>query len=295
MKGLTAKLGGLTMKELAQRTWKEVNEDQCFTRAAALAFYFLLSLFPLLIFLLNLISFIPDAQKTIFVWLRQVMPADAIGLLNKWVEDIFSNNSGGLLSFGLLFALWSAANGMSALMEALNIAYDVKEGRAWRKSWLVALGLTITLSLLVLGSVVLLTFGDMIADRVTGWLGYEAAFNILLRVARYLVGLAMLLLGIGVIYYAAPNVKKRWRWLTPGAVFAVVSIIVVSFLFSIYLRFAPSYAATYGSIGAVIILILWLYLTGLILVIGSEINSEIDKAKGKIPIVKEEPQHKLAA
>jgi membrane protein len=288
-------LGGLTLKELARRTWREVNDDLCFTRAAALAFYFLLSLFPLLIFLLNLISFLPDAQKTVFVWLRQVMPVAAIGLLNEWVEEVLRSRSGGLLSLSLLFALWSASTGLGALMKALNVAYEVEEGRAFWKSQLVALGLTVTLSLLVLGGAVLLTFGDALVNQVTRWLGYETVFDVLLRIARYLIGFAMLLFGIGVIYYAAPNVKKRWRWITPGAVFAVVTIIIVSFLFSTYLRVAPSYAATYGSIGAVIILMLWLYLTGLILVIGGEINSEIDNAAGEAPVVKEEPWQRCAA
>jgi membrane protein len=292
---MTQMLGGLTLKELARRTWREVNADLCFTRAAALAFYFLLSLFPLLIFLLNLISFLPDAQKTVFVWFRQVMPVAAIGLLNEWVEDVFRSRSGGLLSLGLLFALWSASTGLGALMEALNVAYEVEEGRGFWKSQLVALGLMVTLSLLVLGGAVLLTFGDALVNQVTRWLGYETVFDVLLRIARYLIGVAMLLFGIGVIYYAAPNIKKRWRWITPGAVFAVVTIIVVSFLFSIYLRVAPSYAATYGSIGAVVILMLWLYLTGLILVIGGEINSEIDNAAGEAPVVKEEPRQRRAA
>jgi membrane protein len=149
------------------------------------------------------------------------------------------------------------------------------------------LGLTIVLSLMVIGGTVLVTFGDRIAAWIESMSGVEGAFGPITTAMRYLIGLGMLELGIQTVYYFAPNVKQKWKWITPGAVFAAVAFVATSFGFSLYLRFAPGYDATYGSLGAVVVLMLWLYLMGLILVIGGEINAEIEKAAGIIPEEKE--------
>ena len=250
-------LGGLTLKELTRRIWKEAGEDNVMGRAAELAYYFLLALFPLLIFLLSLVSFIPSAQETIFIWLSRLMPRDARKLIADWVETVFDTRSGGLLSFGILFTLWAASTGMAALMEALNTAYEVKEGRPFWKARLVALGLTVAVCLLVIGGASLITFGDQFATWLADWLGVGRQFGTVWPFIRYLLGLGMLVVGLGAIYYFAPNARQRWKWITPGAVFAVIMLVAVSYLFSLYLRFAPSYDATYGSIGAVIVLMLW--------------------------------------
>ena len=126
----SAILGGLTLNELALKTWRAIRKHNCLGRAAELAFYFLLALFPLLIVLLNLISFMPPVQETILFWLSRLMPADANRIVEIWVQNVFANRSGGLVSFGLLFSLWAAATGMSALIAALNSAYEVAEGSA---------------------------------------------------------------------------------------------------------------------------------------------------------------------
>jgi membrane protein len=277
----------LTIRELARCTWREVQRQNALGRAAELAYFFLMALFPLLIFLLSFISFLPGAQQTIFEWLAQVMPREALGIVEDWVKNVFSARSGGLLSFGLLFALWAAATGISALMGALNDAYDIAEGRPFWKTRLVALALTIILSLMVIGGAVLVTFGDRIAAWIGGAAGQEAASGKIAAVIRYVVGFAMLELGIQTVYYFAPNVKQKWKWITPGAVFAAAAFVIVSFLFSLYLRFAPGYDITYGSLGAVVVLMLWLYLMGLILYVGGQINAEIEKARGIIPTEKE--------
>lgn len=281
---------GLTLAELAQNTWQEAGEDNLFGRAAELAYYFLLALFPLLIFLLSLISFIPDAQETIFMWLARLMPKSAVGLIDEWVRDVFDARSGGLLSFGMIFSLWAASNGMAALIAALNSAYEVKEARPFWKARLVALGLTVALSLLVFGGAFAIAYGDRLAAWISGAFRLGADLEIIWTAAAYLVGLFMIVTGLALIYCFAPNARQRWRWLTHGSVFAAVAFIAVSYLFSLYLRFAPSYSVTYGSIGAVIVLMLWLYLMGLIVLIGGEINSEINKARGKQMSGTDDPQ-----
>ncbi|MEX0806542.1 MAG: YihY/virulence factor BrkB family protein [Haliea sp.] len=274
-------LGGLTLKELTLKTWRAIRKHNCLGRAAELAFYFLLALFPLLIVLLNLISFIPAVQEIILFWLSRLMPPDATGIVETWVQNVFANRSGGLVSFGLLFSLWAAATGMGALIAALNSAYEVEEGRPFWKAQLVAIGLIIALCLLVIGGAVLITFGDSWAPALANLVGYEKIIDRIWLVIRYLMGFAMLIIGMAVIYIFAPNVQQRWTWIAPGALFAVMTFILASYLFSLYIRYAPSYNATYGSLGAVVVLMLWLYLMGLIMYVGGEINSQIANAAGK--------------
>jgi membrane protein len=199
------------------------------------------------------------------------------------------------LSFGILATLWAASNGVSAVIDTLNTAYDAKEGRSFVKKRLVAIGLTVALSVLVVGGTVLIMFGDRFAEWLGGALGLGTAFTTAWKIFDYLLGLALLFFGIQLIYYFGPNVKQSWRWVTPGAVFAVAAIIISSFGFSLYLRFAPDYSATYGSLGAVIILMLWLYILGLVLLIGGEVNSEIEHAAGKPPVEDDNPEHLQAA
>ncbi len=280
-------LGGLTLKELALRAWREAYQDSAFGRAAELAYFFLLALFPMMIFLLSVFSFLPGLQEAVMEWLAKVMPREATRLVAEWVEKVVSTRSGGLLSLSLLGSLWAASYGMGAAIDALNTAYDVEEGRPFWKSRLVAIGLTIALSVFIVGGQVLIMFGDWLAMWVAGWIGLGEAFTSIWRYVDYLIGLLLLTVGVGIIYHFAPNVKRKWRLVTPGAVFAVMASLLASTLFSLYLRVAPSYNATYGSLGAVIVLMLWLYLLGLSLFLGGEINSEIERASGK-PIVEKE-------
>lgn len=273
--------GGLTLNELASETWRAIRKHNCLGRAAELAFYFLLALFPLLIVLLNVISFMPGAQEIVLFGLSQLMPPSANRIVETWVEDVFANRSGGLLSFGLLFSLWAAATGMGALIAALNSAYEVEEGRPFWKTQLAALGLIMAVCLLVITGAVIITFGDPLASGLANLVGHQKTIGTIWIVVRYLTGLVMLIAGMVVIYLFAPNVKQRWTWIVPGALFAVVTFVVASYLFSLYIRYASSYNATYGSLGAVVVLMLWLYLMGLITYIGGEINAQIVSAAGK--------------
>lgn len=271
-------LGGLTITELAKRSWREMNDDNVWGRAAELAYYFLLALFPMLIFLISLVGFLPDAQTAIFHALARVMPGDAMKLVSETINDVTSNRSGGLLSFGVLGALWAASGGVTAVMGTLNEAYDAKEERSFWKMRLIAIGLTIALALLVVGGVVLIMFGDKFSAWLAAQWGLGQSFARVWHAVDFVLGFALVFLGLQVIYYFGPNVKQAWQWVTPGAVFAVLSLLLTSLLFTLYLRFAPSYSATYGSLGAVIVLMLWLYLMGLVVLIGGEINSEIAHA-----------------
>jgi membrane protein len=284
---ITEAIGGLTLKELARRTWRETNEDKVFGRAAELAYYFLLALFPMLIFLTSLVGFLPGLREAIFAGLAKFVPGEAMALVSQTIFDVTRNRSGGLLSFGVLGALWAASGGVTAVMGTLNVAYDAQEERSFWKVRLIAIGLAVMLALLVVGGTALIMFGDRFAAWLASALGLGTAFTVAWGVVHYLLGLALLFLGLELIYYFGPNVEQDWKWITPGAVFAVVSLILASLLFSLYLRFAPDYSATYGAIGAVIVLMLWLYLMGAVILIGGEINSEVARAADK-PVVQKE-------
>lgn len=287
-------LGGLSIKELAVKTWQEANEDNIFGRAAELAYYFLLALFPMLIFLTSLVAFLPGAQEGILSALAKAAPPDAMRLVRETLNDVVSNRSGGLISFGILGTIWAASSGTAAVMEALNDAYEASEGRGFIKLRLIAIGMTVALALLVVGGTALIMFGDRFAHWTAAATGLGPTFETVWHYVDYALGLALISVGLQVIYYFGPNLKQDWEWVTPGAIVAVVALIIVSLLFSFYLRFAPSYSATYGSLGAVIILMLYLYLIGLVVLVGAEINSEIRKAN-HMPKIEKEPGNDLKA
>jgi membrane protein len=280
-------IGGLTFKELAVRTWREANEDNILGRAAELAYYFLLALFPMLIFLTSLVGFLPGLREAIFTALGKFVPGEAMRLVSETISDVTRHRSGGLISFGVLGALWAASGGVTAVMGTLNAAYDAREERSFWKIRLIAISLTVMLALLVMGGTALVMFGDRFAVWFGERLGMGPSFTVIGGVIHYLVGLALLFLGLELIYYFGPNVEQDWKWVTPGAVFAVVSMVVASLLFSLYLRFAPDYSATYGSLGAVIVLMLWLYLMGAVILIGGEVNAEIAHAADR-PLAQKE-------
>lgn len=264
-----------TLKERALRIWRESLEDDVFGAAAKLSYYFLLALFPLLIFLTSLIGFMPGAQDNLMNSIARVAPPDALKLVRETLEDVVSHRSGGLISFALIAVLWAASSGVASLMDALNTAYDLKETRPFWKSRLIALALTIAMTLLVVGGSLLVMIGHRVGTWLERALGLGGPLALLSTVLGYLLGLGLLLAGIAVLYYFGPDIKRGERPVKPGALFAAIGIVIGSLLFSLYLRVAPSASATYGSLGAVVTLMLWLYLMGLMMLIGGEINSEV--------------------
>lgn len=280
------KLGGLSWKDLAGRVWSEMQKDEVFGRAAQLSYYFLLALFPLLIFLTSVIGFIVGSgtgmRHSLFNYLGQIMPASAFELVDKTIWEITNASGGGKISFGILAALWAASSGMGAITEALNVAYDVSETRSWWKQKAVALGLTMALSLLIISALALVLYGGKIADGLAGHFGFGMAFTLTWKILQWPVMLAFMLSAFALIYYWAPDLRdQNWIWITPGSVIAVAAWLIISFGFRLYLHFFNSYSKSYGSLGAVIVLMLWLYLTGAAVLIGGEINSEIENAAAK--------------
>ena len=280
------KLGGLSLKELGKRVWKEIQDDDVFGRAAELSYYFLLALFPFLIFVTSVIGLVlgsgTGTRHQLFNYLAQVMPPSAFQLIDTTIREVSAASSGGKLSFGILAALWAASNGMGAITSSLNSAYDLKESRPWWKQRLTAMGLTMALSVFIISALLLVLAGSSIADWLASHFGLGSTFPFIWKLLQWPVVLACLIFAFALIYYFAPDFhEQKWTWLTPGAAIGVVLWLLVSLAFRGYLHFFNSYSATYGSLGAVIILMLWLYFTGAAVLIGGEINSEIEHAAAK--------------
>jgi len=230
------------------------------------------------------------------------MPPSAFQLIDNTMWEVSSASSGGKLSFGILAALWAASSGLSAITDSLNTAYDVTETRPWWKQRLTAIGLTVALSVLIILVLVLVVAGGRIAEGLASVYGFGPVFPLTWKIIQWPVVLACMILAFALIYFFAPDVHEQaWKWLTPGAAIGVVLWLIVSIAFRAYLHFFNSYSATYGSLGAVIILMLWLYFTGAAVLIGGEVNSEIENAAAKEgePEAKEKgekaPQEKQAA
>ena len=279
-------LGGLSWGELGKRVYAEVMDDDVLGRAAQLSYYFLLALFPALLFLTSLLGYMAgeDSQlrQGLFEYLSAVLPGEASKLVSQTVTDVTQSSGGGKLSFGILATLWAASNGMGAISESLNAAYDLKETRSWWKVRLTAVGLTLALTLLIVTALVLVLYGHDLADAVAVKFGLGGAFATAWKVIQWPLVLAFVLLAFALIYYFGPDAhQQHWTWITPGAVVGVALWLLVSFAFKAYLSYFNSYSATYGSLGAVIILMLWFYFTGAAILVGGEINSEIENEMAK--------------
>jgi membrane protein len=279
-------LGGLTWKDLGKRVWAEMDKDDVWGRSAQLSYYFLLALFPLLLVMMAFLGIFADRgtelRNNLIGYLGSVMPSSAGELVTKTVDELSKQSGAGKISFGLLATLWAASNGMGAISESLNAAYNVKESRPWWKSRLASVALTISLAVLIISALALLLYGYQIADAVAVWAGLGGAFTFTWKIVQWPIILFFILLAFSLIYYFAPDLRDQdWKWVTPGSAVGVVLWLLISFGFKTYLNYFNSYSATYGSLGALIIMMLWFYFTGLAILVGGEVNSEIEDEAAK--------------
>ncbi len=270
----------LTWTDLARRTASEVMTDNCLGLAAQLAYYFFLALFPALLFLVAIVSFIPvhGLLEAITATLGRVAPYEALKLIQEQILNIAHQKDGGLLTLGMIGTIWSTSSGVSAIIETLNQAYDIQEGRPWWKVKLIALGLTVTLALFIVVSTALVLVGPALAEKVAAWAHLGPAFEWTWKIAQWPVVFGLVALAIAMIYYYAPDAEQRWIWITPGSIFATVAWLLVSLGFRFYVTRFTSYNATYGAIGGAIVMMLWFYLSALAVLVGAELNAEIEHA-----------------
>jgi membrane protein len=276
---------GVSTKQFLHDLNQEISNDNVFNGAAALGFYLTLAIFPAIILLMTIIPYLPIARvdEAIMDLLGQALPAEAFDMVAGVVAEVTSDRRGGLLSFSLLGTLWAASSGMYAIMQQLNITYDVKEGRSFVRARVTALMLSLLFIVLVIGAFSLIVLGGVIQEWLGTRLGFSGTLLTFFAVFRWIVIVLALLLGFAMIYRYAPNVEQKFMFITPGSIFGVTLLTIVSLGFAIYTRNFADYNATYGSIGAVIILMLWLYIAGLVILIGSEINALLEhySSKGK--------------
>jgi membrane protein len=269
-----------------KRVWQQVGEDNVFTWGAALAYSWLFAVFPFMVFLLSLVPLIPDRVKPNIQdeveQLTQKLPDDAASIINKQVETILKKPSaGGFLSFGLILTIWAASGGMQMTMSALDKAYDVEKGRPYIKQRSIAVVLTIVVATLLIAVLILLPIGTRVIDwlssqgKLFGWL------KIFLNVARWALALLAMIAVLAIVYYFGPSFKQKFHAITPGALFCIVVWLLLGAAFKLYLtKFggAASYNKTYGAVAGAAILLLFFYIDALVLLVGAEINSEIDFA-----------------
>jgi membrane protein len=224
--------------------------------------------------------------------LSQLRPGDALRLVQENLHQLVTGERGGLLSFGILAALWTSSSALTALGDSLNRAYDGDEGRPFWKIRGIAILLTVGLSVFMLVALVLLTFGPPLGRWVADLVGLGEVFAVSWNLVRWPVIVGFLIIAMALLYYYAPDVEEEWKWMTPGSVFAVIGWLLTSLGFAFYVNHVGSYNATYGTIGAVIVLLTWMYLTGLFVLIGGELNAEIEHASqdGKAPGEKQLPR-----
>ncbi len=255
------------------RLWDEIWQDEILDRAAALSYYLVFALFPMLLFLTTLLGMLPfTLMDELMGYLDRVLPSDVV---RKTLGEIARGANTGLLSIGIIVALWSASAGMGAIMSALNVAYDVTETRPWWHWRLTAIALTLASALAVPTVLLLIVFGEQagLALAVRGGLG--PTFMTAWDTARWALIVLMMSSGVMAVYRLAPAIRLPWRAVVPGTVVAVVAWIAMSIGFKYYVTHIADYNATYGSIGGVILLILWLYLSGVVFLVGAEVNSEV--------------------
>jgi membrane protein len=268
---------------------KDLRYNRTFAIAAGLAYYFLLALFPLLIFTAAALSYvpIPNLFNEILNLMAKLVPGDAMGVVRRIVQGVLHPPHSGLLSFGVIATLWAASGGFAAMIDALNIAYDVPETRPYWKTRLLAIGLTF-----VVGGLVVIGLGfTLLGPRFGEWLAkfghVSPVFVALWPALRWSIVLVSIVLAVELLYFLAPNVKQGFLCTLPGALLGVGVWVAASLGVGIYLREFANYNATYGTLGGVIALMLWFYASAVAILVGAEINSELLKAMGKTLPVKE--------
>ncbi|HKF20579.1 MAG TPA: YihY/virulence factor BrkB family protein [Candidatus Angelobacter sp.] len=274
-------LRGLSLRQLLRQLAREVSEDELLTRSAALSFYFIFAFFPMLLSLVVLIGFFARNQEVhigIVSQFSQLMPATAVALVEKTVREISEHSSRWKLALGLLAAVWSGSSGVSAIIDALNRSYRVRESRPYWKRTLISLGLAAAISALSIAALAVFLTGGDLARFVGEHTGWSRATISLWQYAEWPIALLFVLSALALIYNLGPDLHRRWRWTTPGSLAAVLAWVAASLVFRMYVHYFSSYSRSYGSLGAVMVLLLWLYITGLAILAGGAIDAELSRA-----------------
>ncbi len=274
-------------------TYGNVVRNHTLQMAAALAYYFVLSLFPALIFLSAVVAYlpVPDLFNQALSLLARFLPADAMGLVQRVLADVISPNKGTFLSLGILGTLWAASGGFAAMIEALDIAYDVRDDRPFWKTRPLAVGLAFLTGALLLIALSVMVVGPRFGQWLAGRVHLSGLFVLLWPFIHWTIAIGFTILAVEALYFFAPNVKQRLRATLPGAVVSVGCWITLSYLLGLYFRHFGNFNKTYGTLGAAVALMVWLYWTGFAMLVGAELNEELAKIskEGKLQEKHEPP------
>ena len=286
LKNFVRDLRDLASIRALKATVQEFQRDDALGIAAQLAYYLILALFPFILVLVSLLGTFGSEElaSEVLGYFQQVMPEQAYEIVKDFTDNIISGKAEapGLFTFGILFTIWAASGAFAALINALNRAYDVQETRPFWKVRGIAILMTLGLSVLILIGVLLLVLGPQIGEAIANVLGLERTFLVVWEVARWPVALFFMMFTVALLYYFAPNVDQPFRWITPGGLIGVVLWVLASVGFNFYVSNFGSYNKTYGSIGAVIVLLLYLYISSLTILFGATLNATLVRMKEEI-------------
>ena len=273
--------GGLTPWQLTKNVVRKGRENDLLGSASGLAFNFLLSLFPLIFFLLGLFGLFASRsaqlQTELLFYFAGLLPPEAFQLLRRVMTELAATASAGRITSGIVLALAFASGGFSSLISALNLAYHVPETRSWLKVRAIAVALTLAISILLLSALLIVLVGGYAVDWVGLQLHLTGLVILLWKILQWFAAVIFIATSFSLIYYCGPDVKAtHWRWFTLGSIVGVVFWLLGLAGFRVYLHFYDSYSATYGSLGAVMVLLIWLYVSGLAFLIGGQVNVEIE-------------------
>ncbi len=274
------------VKGALARTYGDVLRNHTMQMAAALSYYFVLSLFPALILLSAIVAYlpVPDLFGQALAFMGRFLPSDSMGLVRRVLADVITPNRGAFLSVGLLGTLWAASGGFSAAIEALNVAYDVEDDRPFWKTRPLALGLAFVIGALLLVALSVMIVGPRFGVWLAAKVHLSAVFALLWPYIHWSIAVGFAILAVEALYFWAPNVKQRFLATLPGAILAVACWIGLSYLLGIYFRSFANFNKTYGTFGAAVALMTWLYWTGFAMLVGAELNSELAKITREGPV-----------
>lgn len=270
----------LSWTELAKRTAKEIVADDLLDLAAQQAYYFFFALFPALLTFISIASFFPieNLVGEVVAVLGRFAPPEVLQIITDQITKISQSGHGGVLTFAFLLTIWSSSGAMVSIITTLNAAYDITEGRPLWKVRLIAMTLTLGMAFFILVSIALVLVGPTLGAHLATTLRVGPAFKWTWWVLQWPVVFVLVVTGIGLVYYFAPDAEQDWIWITPGSVVATVLWVVVSIGLKVYIAYFGSYNETYGTLGAFIVLLMWFYLSGLAILVGAELNAEIEHA-----------------
>ena len=274
---------GLSIYDVTIFFWKGLVEGAITTRASSLAFNFFLAFFPSIIVFLTLIPYIPvtGLQETLMELLNVVLPPSTNEITFQALDDIINNTRASLLSIGFLLALYFSTNGINSLIEAFNASYHIRENRPIIQQRILSLGLTLLLSFMLIIAMGLIIFGKFAVSYLTEYKLITQYAGELILYGKWFTILLVLWLGISVLFHLGPSIKSKWKLFTPGSILATLGIIITSIGFNYYINHFSQYNKIYGSIGTLMIILIWMYFNSIILLTGFELNASISNAKGK--------------